>query len=502
MSLLEAVSNELKSEKTFTENLAVAYKTSGEELLDLNFSMTALRQKTPEEIGKMFSKAFYEDPKTAVKFLFYAGDVRGGMGERKFFRSCMEWIAENKPEIAKAVLGLIPEYTRWDNLIELISSPLDDDVVEIIYRQLVDDIRNMNNNKPVSLLGKWMPSENVSSYATKSKARLIISRLGWTSKEYRKTLSSLRKYLDVTEVKMSGKQWSEINYSTVPSRANVIYNNAFLRNDEKRRRKYLEDLASKNKDVKINASVLNPDDIVHKYVLGCRVKEYDEALEQMWKALSNIQVGDVLVVRDGSGSMLGGYHTKTVPLDVATALAIYTSEHNSGEWKDKFITFSSHPELVNFKNCKTLRDKIELTYNYSDWSNTDVYRTMKLILDAAQNAHLRQDEMPGTILIISDMQFDGRYMHYDKTLFEDIQSEYEQCGYKLPRICFWNVSGTVNKTIPIQQNDLGLILCSSYSVQTLKMMMSGELDPYKVLLEQINSDRYQPVEDAIKDLVA
>lgn len=503
MSLFEAVSNELNSEKSYTTNGAVAYATSGKKLLDLNFAMTAMRQETVEEIGNMFGKVFYEDPKTAVKFLFYAGDVRGGMGERKFFKSCIEWLANNKPELAKAVLELIPEYTRWDNLIVLIDTQLCNNVIAIINKQLKEDLKNMNDGKPISLLGKWMPSENASSIETVRKAKLIRSKLGFGSKQYRKMLSSLRKYLDVTEVKMSSKEWSEINYSTVPSKANVIYNNAFLRNDEERRRKYLEDLASGKSDVKINASVLNPDDIVRKYEKwGWKVQDYDEALEQMWKALPNIQVGDILVVRDGSGSMVSGYGTKTTPLDIATALAIYTSEHNTGEWNDKFITFSSKPKLVDLKNCETLRDKIELSFSYDDCSNTDIYKTMRLILDAARKAHLKQSEMPGTILIISDMQFDGRYMNFDESLFEGIQNEYKQYGYKLPRICFWNVSGTVNRTIPIQQNDLGLILCSSYSAQTLKMMMSGELDPYKVLLEQINSDRYKPVEDVIKDLVA
>jgi hypothetical protein len=339
-------------------------------------------------------------------------------------------------------------------------------------------------------------SENASSKETKRKAYIIRNGLGWDSEKYRKTLSKLRKYLDIVERKMSAKEWGEIDYSTVPSKANLIYNSAFLRNDTERRRKYLEDLTNGVKDVKINAGVLQPHEIVSAYTgrgWWSSVKDYDETLEQLWKNLPNMAVSNTLVVRDGSGSMCSPISGQTSCLDVATALTVYMCDHNTGDWKGKFVTFSSHPEVVDISAEETLHDKLDKISNYEECSNTNIYATMKLILDTAVNNKISQEEMPETIVICSDMQFDGRRFNFNKTLFEDIIDEYEVAGYKMPRLCFWNINDRGEKSIPLQQNDLGLILCSGFSVQIMKMFMSNKLDPYDILLETINSPRYDAV---------
>ena len=500
MSFYDEMKSVLNDEKTLTTNGAVAYRTSGKKLLDFNFEISALRNEPEKKIEDMFAKVFYEDRLTAIKYLFYLGDVRGGLGERRSFRACMDWLTDSQPKIANAVLTLIPEYTRWDNLVRLVESEKAcDAVAEIIKEQLEQDLQNMKAGKSVSLCAKWLPSQNASSPKTKKLGRCVAEKLGITSRQYRKTLSALRKYIDVVEVKMSKKEWEEINYESVPSRANLIYNNAFLKNDEQRRREYLGKL--EKGEVKINASTLQPHEIAYKYRSSHRVE--DATLESLWKSLPNLSVENTLVVRDGSGSM-SWYkcaNSNVTPLDVATALAIYMSEHNSGEWKDKFITFSSEPKIVDLSECKTLRDKIELSMRESECSNTNIYSTMKLILNTAVRNKMKQEEMPGAIIICSDMQFDGKSMKFSKSLFDDIADEYKEHGYKLPRICFWNLNGRSRDTIPMQQNEMGLILCSSFSLQVLKMFMSGKTDPYEVLLEQLNSERYKPVEEAVKDVI-
>ena len=280
-----------------------------------------------------------------------------------------------------------------------------------------------------------------------------------------------------------------------------------MRHDTERRQNYLDSL--KKGESKINAKVLAPYEICHAYggSYGYGVKGYDEALEQMWKALPQYQMNDVLVVRDGSGSMSCKVSREVSCLDVATSLAIYAAEHNSKNWYNKFITFSSSPRFVDMSNCKSLRDKIQYCSGFNECSNTDIYKTMKLILNTAISKRYKQYQLPKTILIVSDMQFDAgpsRYgssytaFNYDKTLFEQIQMEYEQCGYKLPKIVFWNVDSRGNKTIPIQQNECGLTLVSGFSTNIFKMVLGNELDPYKALLKILNSERYQPVEEALQ----
>ena len=504
MDFMDAMKAENNLRKKLTENGAVAYATTGKEMLDFNFKLAGYRKASEEEIRRDFGCVYYEDPLLAVKFLFWCGDVREGAGERKVFRTGLVWLAEHKPEVAKVVIPLVGEYNRFDSLLPLLDTNLRKDVSSYYKKKLKEDKRNRKiNNQPASLLGKWLPSINASSGETRRYARMLCEDFGWTYEKYRKTLSKLRKYLDIVERKMSAKEWGEIDYNTVPSKANLIYNSAFLRNDENRRRKYLESL--QKGEAKINAGVLQPHEIVSKYTQpgwwNDSVKDYDETLEQLWKNLPNMSVSNTLVVHDGSGSMCSPISGQTTCLDVATALTVYMCDHNTGDWKGKFVTFSSHPEVVDISAEETLHDKLDKISNYKDCSNTNIYATMKLILNTAVNNKIPQEEMPETIVICSDMQYDGRRFNFNKTLFEDIIDEYEAAGYKMPRLCFWNINDRGEKSVPLQQNDLGLILCSGFSVQIMKMFMSNKLDPYEILLETINSPRYDAVAEAVSGLI-
>lgn len=505
LSFIDAMMQENSSRKTLTENGAVAYETTGKEMLDFNFRLSSYRKLPIEQIKREFGRVYYENPLLAVKFLFWVGDIREGAGERKVFRSGLIWLAEHKAGIMRKLIPLVAEYNRFDSLIPLLDTPVRKDVSAYYKKQLKEDNKNRKLDQPISLAAKWASSINASSAETRRYAQILCEDFGWTYKKYRKTLSKLRKYLDIVERKMSAKQWEDIDYSKVPSKANLIYNSAFLRNDEDRRRNYLESL--KKGEVKINAGVLQPHEIVTQYsnttssFFRPGVRDYDETLEQLWKNLPNMTVSNTLVVRDGSGSMLSPISGKTTCLHVATALTIYMAEHNTGSWKNKFVTFSSSPEIVDLSKETTLHDKLDKLSHYDDYRNTDIYKTMKLILDTAVTNKMTQADMPEMIVICSDMQFDGRRFNFNKTLFEDIIDEYEAAGYKMPKICFWNINDRGERTIPLQQNDLGLILCSGFSVQIMKMFMSNKLDPYEILLETINSPRYDAVEKAISWLI-
>ena len=502
-NFMNALENETNKRMTLTDNGALAYETSGKKLLDFLFATTALRKASNQQICREFSGVYFEDPLIANKFAFWLRDCRGGNGERRIFRNYLVWLAENKPEVAKAVIPLVPEYARWDDLLCLLDTDLKDDVCNFIKYQLDEDIVLCKLGKNISILAKWMPSLNASSNETRRYAEILRSYLRYTPRQYRKMLSTLRSHLDVVEVKTSANRWGEINYETVPSQANVKYANAFMRHDEDRRIEYLESL--KKGEAKINANVLQPHEIVRKYTRrsgwSSYVNGYDEALEQLWNALPVKSLDNTLVVRDGSSSMCSGYGTTMCPLDVATALAIYMADHNHGIWKDKFITFSASPKFIDLSNYKNLHDKLVKTYHEDECSNTDIERTMMLILKTAIDNNCSQEDMPKNVAILTDMQFDYGIQHsLSESLFDEIARRYKNAGYKLPRIIFWNLSGSVNKTIPMQQNELGVVLMSGFSVQLLDMVMSGETDPYKVVLETINSPRYDAVEEAVKDI--
>lgn len=488
-----------------TENGALGYRTSGKELLDLNFSVSSMRNMSEEKIVEKFVKAFYEDKILAMKWLFYCRDCREGIGERRLFRICLKYLAENHQDIAKEVIKLVPEYGRWDDLWCLLDTDLKDDVCEVVVHQLLEDGVNMKQSKPISLLAKWMPSANASSKETKRLAHIIMDNIIFTDRQYRKMLSDLRAYLNVVEVKMSAKQWDKIDYAAVPSRANLIYNNAFLRNDEERRREYLNKL--EKGETKINAGVLFPHDIVHKYGSSrWNLSPVDDpTLEQLWKALPDYVsgAGNTICVADGSGSMtlrIGG--TNVTALSVANALAIYFAERSSGQFKDTYITFSSRPQIVDFSNANSLREKIEIAANHCEVANTNIEATFDLILQTAIRNEMTQDDMPQNVLVLSDLEFDqmtsGRT---DKRLFEELADRYKAHGYKLPRLVFWNIMSRTG-TIPVKENEAGVALVSGFSPAIVKMVLSNSTDPFECLLEQLNSERYAPVENAVKDLVA
>ena len=524
----QALKNILSDEMSMTENGAVGYKTTGNPLLDINFAVSSLRNKSDNEIAKMFSEAFYFNPLLATKWLFFLRDIRGGMQERHSFRVCFKWLASVRPELVKKLIPLCAEYGRFDDLFCLITFKEDDqvqaEVIKYIDEQWAKDIENMNNKKPISLLAKWMKSCNTSSPESVKIGKFLAKELSLSEKQYRKTLSSMRKYLNVIEQKMSAKQWSEINYEAVPSKANVKYNAAFLRNDEVRRREFLSKL--EKGEAKINSSANFPCDIVHVY--AGKVYNYfyrstrctiDPALEAMWKTLPNyvkdLDTGSTIVVADGSGSMCTPVSGSMTALEVANSLAIYFSEKLNGPFKDKYITFSEHPQYVDMSNAKSLVEKICIALQHNECANTNVEAVFDLLLETACSHQLKQEDIPSNVLIVSDMEFDscaqsnsGLFSTYDfsthkyvakqTALFEVLKKRWKAAGYKMPKLVFWNVASR-SGAIPLQQNDMGVALLSGFSTAIAKMAFSSKLDPYEVLVDALNEPRYDAVENAIKN---
>lgn len=515
-----ALKNTLANEISVTENGAIGYKTSGKALLDLNFSVSSLRKAAKETIEKKFSDAFFENPTYAVKWLFFARDVRGGMGERRIFRICFAWLANTRPEVVKKLIPLIAEFGRFDDLFYSgLEGELWNVVVDYIDNQITEDYKNVEAGKPTSLLAKWLPSCNTSSSETRTLAKKIYTALKLSEKEYRKMLSKIRANLKVIEVNASAKNWSAIDYEKVPSMANLKYKNAFLRNDEARRREYLAKLDKG--EAKINSSVAFPCDIVHNYILkghgyyNYNMIQIDSALEAMWKSLpdfvkANDHATSTIVCADDSGSMTDRASGNMTILTVAQSLAIYFSEKLTGPYKDKCITFSSRPQYLDFSNCKSLIDKIKVMYSHSEVANTNIEAVYDLILQTAIDNNLKQEDIPANVLLISDMEFDsmvnfngcsrysynGNYSAKQCALFEQIKQRYEAAGYVMPRTVFWNV-GSRTGTVPIQEHKTGTALVSGYSPAIAKMVFSAKTDPYEVLLETLDAERYAAIEKAL-----
>ena len=498
---------------TYTENGALAHGTSGHKLLDMNFAVSSLRGKNDKEIYTMFREAFKDDPKYAIKFLFYARDVREGLGERNLFRVCIRDLINNgQKQLVEALIPVMAEYGRWDDVVVLIDTACKNAALAEIKKQWNKDIRGIKDEKPISLLAKWMPSEQASNVEVVHRASVVQKYLKMTPRVYRKNLSAMRKYIDVVERKMSSNNWQAIDYESVPSKANLIYNKAFLRHDEDRRSAYLNALTKG--EAKINASVAYPHEIAHKYTssrggwYGLSISsQVDPAIEAMWKALPNLvkDNSSTIVVADGSGSMTSQISgTNISALEVANALAIYFAERCTGEFKNTYITFSEKPQVVHLDGDSLLKN-LKIAFKHDEVANTNIEATFDLLLNTAIRNHMKQEDIPSNVLVLSDMQFDamsccnGTYRGgCNKALFDAMSERWERAGYHMPKLIFWNLmSRSSNSTIPMVENDAGVILVSGFSVNILKTVMSNKTDPYEALLETLDAPRYDAIEKIV-----
>ena len=486
-----------------TENGATGYSTSGQNLVDLNFVVPSNHKNVSSNELEKFVQALNEDTVLAVKWLFYLRDVREGLGERDSFIKLFKTLWLTDPVSSVKVVKLIPEYGRWKDVIDILAEfPSDNDLTETIYllikNQLKEDCVNFTEDKSVSLLAKWLPSINASGKSRKL-AKRICNKLVLTFEDYRKVLSTLRKYLDVTEVKTCGGKWNEIDYNKVSSNANARYLNSFMRHDSERRQKYLDALSSPvASGAVMHASNLYPHEVYAKYsetsgrYYEVKVNE-DQGIEALWANLKNIDtVGNTMVVVDNSGSMISRIRgSKIMAIDVARSLGVFFSERCIGEFKDKVIEFSSRPQYIDLTDC----------------SNNNLEKVFDLLLKTAIDCNLPQSELPQRILIVSDMEFDSATNIYGghnevmakyQTLFESIKTKWSKYGYTMPNIVFWNVNSRTN-TIPVTANECGVTLVSGYSVNNVKMVLSGDVNPWTALKSVLESDRYNAIDTALAE---
>lgn len=501
MSQMSEVLNEDKN-ISVTENGALGYKTTGEALLDLNFSVSSLRGCDENEIGRKFIKAYLETPDLALKWMFYCRDIRGGLGERKIFRSIIKYMGQFEPYYIIHLVRMIPFYGRWDDMFSLIGTNLEDEALYYIWIQFNEDLVNMREGKSISLLAKWMPSINTSSGKSRALARKIMEDfiqrgMHFNDKIYRKSIAQMREYINVVERKMSDNNFDKIDYRTVPSKANLLYANSFLKHDLERRTEFLESL--NNGEEKINAKILYPHEL---FIRALHVDDDENAimlLNNMWKQFPDLVGGQkTIVVCDGSGSMEYKHvqgSKRIYPIHVARALALYFAEKLTGDFKNKFITFSSRPELIDLSDHEGLVERARYICKFDDCSNTNIEAVFGLILRTAVNSELDPKDMPDNILITSDMEFDAISTgdpYSEKRLFETISKRFEDEGYKLPRIIFWNL-GSRSGTIPMVENENGVLLVSGFSINICNMVLSNERDPMKALVETLNSERYADI---------
>ena len=491
----------------YTENGALALSTTLSNLLDLFGLIGALRYREDKDIIDLFLPAYEENKDLALKILFYARDIRGtqGLGERRVFRVVFKYLAQHYQSDVLRLVQFIPTFGRWDDVLAVtVDTPLEDYTYNLIATQLDNDLHALHSGKTteISLLAKWLPSINASSKQTRALAARICKSLHITQKQYRKFLSELRAALRVTERYMSAREWDQIDYPSVPSRAALIYRNAFLRNDEVRYNTYLNDLAERK--TKINASTLYPYDIVNTLLTrwdysGTYVtKDADlcRTAEELWKALPNyladFDAADqrYLVMADTSASMFS--ESRNPAIGTSVGLAVYFAERTTGYFANHFLTFTSAPRLVEIPANLSLAAKLRtvLKNEYVGYS-TNLDGAFKAVLDAAVKNHLPQSELPTSILVISDMEIDMAVNDYDEStsnfsFTERWADKFAAAGYQMPNIVYWNVEARHNTFHATKDDNVRFVsgksaatfttLCKTNGMTAIETMLAALLD--------------------------
>lgn len=497
---------------TRTENGAVSYNSTVDGVPDI------LRNSTPLQLSPLLDlffrlvrgfdsssrqeeieKAFLADPKRFARLCFQTRDIRGGKGERALGRQLMVWLSNRLPQVfADKLVPLVPEYGRWDDLIliayESQSPIVKSACLKACTVQLRKDLVSMEKGELTTLCAKWMPNESsswVKKYRTTYKD--ISDEMGMSPRQMRKALVSLRSYCQVIEQKMCSKQWSEIDYSKVPSQAMRLLKKAFTRNDPERFQTYKDALQKGDPSVKVNASTLMPHELVKENINRPSVYETDPITQAQWDTLLKqySEMGTLdgtLVVSDVSGSMTC---SNGLPMQVSIALGIFVSQMQKGPWRGQVITFESNPQF--HRVCDGPLHKQVGNLSRASWGgSTDIQKTFQLILEKAQEYHLSVSEMPKQVIIISDMQFNQADRNC--TNLDAIREQYRTAGYPLPRLVFWNVAGRI-QDVPARAVDDNVALVSGFSPSILKAVMEAEdLSPLGVLLSTLDSSRYSSID--------
>lgn len=483
--MLQYLKNE--ANLTHTENGAVTYQSTQSECLDLFATIGALRRESDEKITNRFLRAYAENADLAMKTLFFARDIRGGIGERRVFRTILKWLAHNEPQSVEKNIPYIAEYGRYDDLLALMGTKCEREALAYIKKQLEADCKALEAGESVSLMAKWLPSVNASNDDAIRHAKHIARALGMNDAQYRKTLSALRATISIIENNLREKDYT-FDYAKQPSKAMLKYRKAFLRNDGERYTAFIDRVAEGAEQ--IHAGTLTPYEIITPFFKRDIRAEERKAIDVTWNAQEDFTGGEnALVVIDGSGSMYGG--SDPIPATVVLSLGIYYAERNTGAFHNHFITFSENPRLVEIKG-KDIYEKVRYCHQFNEVANTNIQRVFELILKTAVKNRVPQKDMPAKIFIISDMEFDYCTEDCSLTNFEYAQRLFEEHGYQLPEVMFWNVASR-NQQQPVKINDQGVALVSGCNPRIFSMLKAGILSPYAFMMDVLGSVRYATI---------
>lgn len=481
MDMKELIQKQLN--RVHTENGDVAYQTTGSACLDY-FSLIGGMRYNLQDATTLMIRAYYEDNITFLKLLIYTRDIYHGLGERRLFRYLYQLLSLINSEHALKLIPIVKDYGRYDDLLSIMDTSLEKEVAKYYTEQLLLDIESKSNGGSYSLLAKWLPSINTSNRETRYYALKLMKLMNMDKWTYRKILVELRENI-IIENHLREKK-PILDYNHVSKQAMFKNFNALLDQDYDGVMNHITQKKSKE------TNNLYPYQIVHKIMQNPNVSQEERLmLESFWSNYPKHQMDSkTLVVRDGSGSM---YNQNELPIAIATSLAILFAESIQGTFHNSFITFSRKPELITL-HSESIYDKIMETNSYGDIANTDIGKVYELLLDVAKSHKIQEDEMIKRLIIISDMEFDQCISGINS--YEYYKAQFEDLGYTLPIIVFWNVAAR-HIHVPVT-HELGnkVIFVSGMNQKIIEKIIKNEIvSPYEFMMETLK--KYEVIDTLV-----
>jgi hypothetical protein len=409
-----------------------------------------------------------------LQLMFNLRNPRGGNGNRSGFRQIVNWLANNYPDYIVTNIALIPKYGRWDDLYACYNTP-GQTAAMMLWAQA---ITNQDG-----LACKWADR----------KDKKLADFMGLEIGAFRRLVVCGSK---TVEQQMCANEWEDIDHEHVPSVAMARYTNAFNRHCPQFST-FKEEVKAGTKEIK--AGAVFPHDLVRTVLNGD-----PEVADLQFKALPNFLLDDLgktkkmFAIADVSGSMNSLVSGSIRAVDVALSLALYCSDKigENNYFYRKFQIFSTDNIVIDWKN-NSFSGVVTATLENRIAQSTDIYAALDRLRQEAVSNNVSKEDMIDTLLIVSDMQFDNKNdkNDFDETAIggsydsdyagavESAMCRWEETGYNRPKIVYWNLCGYEGQQCTMK--DKNVCLVSGFSPSVLTGVLSGEMDPIKVMLRTI-----------------
>lgn len=456
-----------------TRNGAATHASSGSACLDL-FALIGSARSVQGQLLHLFDRAYREDVALALRILLWARDCRQGLGERTSFRHLLHWLERKHPATARALIasGKVPEVGRWDDLLGVATPELRSLVASHIGLALAGG----QEGPPNRLAAKWMPRRGpVAAWLCKA---LRVREADW-----RKTLAQVS---DTVEQRLARRRYQDIKYCTVPSVAAARYQRLFAAQDSGRYQSFLAEVAAGRQAM--HAGVVFPHTVVRA------AQHNDEAATLQWAALPRPAEGSMLVMADVSDSMrrrIGG-SGDTQAIDVCIALGLLLAESAPEPFRNQVLTFDTLPRW-HAVTGRTLGERATDLAQAAWGGSTDIQKAFGCIMDKAVAARAAgiKFEMPRTLVILSDMEFNIAD-HKGLTNHAAAARQFAAAGLPMPQLVFWNLAGRAGN-VPVRATEQGTVLVSGYSPKIADLVLAGDtalLTPLALMQHAVMGPRY------------